>query len=104
MPPEGYSDFARLIRMRNDLTHANISHMQVLSPYPHERRTPKTTVVNLHELHPGWAIRTVVDQVRALHAVVGTVPPTWLVIEAADQSSAGLSIICGQSLLSAKPI
>jgi hypothetical protein len=72
------ADFERLVDMRNDITHGNISHPEVYSPLGEVQHPLRTTSADLVALRPGWAIETIAERIRMLHRQVGTIPPPWL--------------------------
>src|SRR5215208_3650841 len=70
-------DFVRLVDYRNDITHANVSHSDVLSSEPEASRQARTTTTALTELPPGWAMGVVAERIQQLHRETGTTPPEW---------------------------
>jgi len=81
-------DFTRLIDYRNDITHANVSHPDVLSSEPEASRQARTTTTALTELPPGWAMGVVAQRIQQLHRETGTTPPEWSTVPTTGQEDA----------------
>jgi len=81
-------DFALLVDYRNDLTHANVSHPDVLSSEPEASRPARTTTTALTELPPGWAVGVVAERIQQLHRETGTTPPGWATVPTIGQEDA----------------
>jgi hypothetical protein len=81
-------DFALLVDYRNDLTHANVSHPDVLSSEPEASRPARTTTTALTELPPGWATGVIAERIQQLHRETGTTPPAWATVPSTGQEEA----------------
>jgi hypothetical protein len=85
MPP--FADFRRLIEMRHDVTHANVSRLELHTGSEETSRVLRTTTTQLAQLAPRWATRIVAERIQELHRLVGTPPPPWAQVPDEDPAT-----------------
>jgi hypothetical protein len=73
-----WSDFRRLVDMRNGLVHASASRPETAQQPQNEKPLPSKG--DLDNLQSGWATNVVVKLIENLHRAVETPPPSWLVV------------------------
>ena len=75
----GWTEFLRLLRVRNGLIHGSASRPEVpAAPSYLESQQPVPTLKELALLGSGWATSTAAGQARRLHQLIGRAPPHWL--------------------------
>ena len=73
-----WSDFRRLVDMRNGLVHARASRPGTVQQPQKEKPLPSKG--DLDNLQSGWATNVVVELIKNLHSTVNTPTPSWLVV------------------------